>query len=399
MLSMIELNINQLYLDPNNPRLNHDLNIKERVQDNEVVDKQYDLQKMFRKTESGGDEEVTNIQALYESMTTIGCVPIDRIVVRKLKDVEGKYLVLEGNRRVATIKMILEEFEDNLPPYDQYARRKKLEPLLDSFNVINCMLLKADGLTDSELESKISVILGLRHHGSLLEWEPLPRAYNIYNTYMKVDPALEAIKFELKREKDVSSRLSIKQPKVTEALNTYMAYLMLKEHYGVQDKYYSLIQEGVNTKNLQGPYVKIDKQTYQLDGESLEKLNGVCQFGYRDQMPENKKRILDKPQDFRKLGKLFNMRKKATDQATIDQSTNIIEMATDEDELSVKLDDAIDLLNDFINKTRWVETLDSELDRQEKQLNVDDYSGVGNERGNKDSLKNTIAPLKKMLGV
>ena len=55
---------------------------------------------------------------------------------------------------------------------------------MSSFTNINCMLLDTSDLSQDQIEHKITVILGIRHHGSLLEWEPLPRAFNIYTEYM-----------------------------------------------------------------------------------------------------------------------------------------------------------------------------------------------------------------------
>lgn len=399
MLKEIEVSTNSLFLDPNNPRFNSDLDVGDNVPDSEVEAAQAQLLKVFNRGDAGDDEDVTNIQDLHDSMKTIGFVPIDRVVVRKLRGLDDKYLVIEGNRRVATVKRILEDVEDELPPFDRLNERQKIEPVMGTFSPITCMLLSSDGLSDDQMAHKISVILGLRHHGSLLEWEPLPKAYSIYKTYMALEPVIEEFKFVAKRRHDVASRLSVSKTDVTMALKTYVAHLQLKENYGVQDRHYSLIESGVTDKHLGRNFITINEETYQLDEPSLENMDRVCQFDKRDRIPEGKKKILNDPKTFKKLGKLFSMKEKAEGQAAKAFAENLIALATDEDEPDVTVDTAVDLLNDFNRSTQWIDALRGEINKQGKSLAIDAYSGVGNERGNKDALKTTLEPLKRILGI
>lgn len=399
MLSEIKISIDDLCLDPNNPRLNYDLNIPESIPDKEIVSKQTQLLKQFKNVEASDDEDVTSIKVLYDSMTTIGFVPIDRVVVRSLRQTKGKYLVIEGNRRVATAKQILKDYKSGYPPFELLQKQKKLEPLLKSFRNITCMLLETDGRAEQDVTHDISIILGLRHHGSLLEWDPLSKAYSVYKTYKSIEPKITRIVFENSRQSNVASRLSIKPSVVKNSLKTYVAFLQLKENFTVLDKYYSLIQEGVTNNNLDGCFISTDRNTYELDDQSIENMNRVCQFETRDSIPDGKKRILDEPKSFRQLGKLFNMQKKATEESIKQQAKDLIALAVDEDEVDMTLDDAVDLLNDFIKKSEWIETLNAELEKQHKTLSIDDYSGTGNDRGNKDTLRATLEPLKRMLGI
>ncbi len=399
MLKEIEVSIDSLCLDPNNPRFNSDLNLEAVVPDAEVEGKQSHVFKFFKKGEAASDEDVTNIKDLYESMKTIGFVPIDRVVVRELSDSNDKYLVIEGNRRIATVKRILEDVKAELHPFDRPKERQKIEPLIGSFSPITCMLLSTESLSAEEVAHKISVILGLRHHGSLLEWEPLPKAYSIYKTYMGLEPKINEFKFDGKKRNDVASRLSILPPDVTSALKTYVAYLQLKENYAIQDRHYSLIEAGVTNKHLKGNFIEIDESNYQLNEPSLENMNRVCQFDKRDRVPEGKKKVLNDPKAFRNLGKLFNMQRTAEDQATKSYAKDLIARATDEDDMDTTVEKAVDLLNDFKRSTQWIKALRTEMDKQNKMLTIDTYTGVGNERGNKDALKATMEPLKRMLGI
>ena len=55
MLSEIQISIDDLCLDPNNPRLNYDLNIPESIPDKEIVSKQTQLLKQFKNVEASDD--------------------------------------------------------------------------------------------------------------------------------------------------------------------------------------------------------------------------------------------------------------------------------------------------------------------------------------------------------
>jgi AAA15 family ATPase/GTPase len=90
--------LDRLYLDPNNYRLLHkiDTSIDETLANSkDVANRTYNLL-------VGNKEE--NIQDLIKSFKTNGFLPIDQIQVRKLN--EKDFIVIEGNRRVATLKYL-----------------------------------------------------------------------------------------------------------------------------------------------------------------------------------------------------------------------------------------------------------------------------------------------------
>jgi hypothetical protein len=202
-----------------------------------------------------------------------------------------------------------------------------------------------------------------------------------------------------RKSNEVASRLSIQTTDVKSALKTYIAYLQLRENYSVKDKHYSLIQAGVTNKHLVGSFLKIDETTYQLDEPSLENMNRACQFGTRDNMPTEKRKILADPKSFALLGKLYDLQRRSKTQSIKEYADDLITRALDEDDKDIKVDEAVDLLTDFINSSQWINAIRTELEKQGKDLKIDDYTGVGNERGNKDTLKKTVEPLKRMLGL
>src|SRR6516225_710476 len=109
MLKEIQVPIEALLLDPNNPRFICNLTQPAKVADSDIESQQEATLKRFDRNPDPTDPDfdVTNIKDLYDSMLRIGFVAIDRIVVRSIKGRSDKFLVLEGNRRIAAVKSIL----------------------------------------------------------------------------------------------------------------------------------------------------------------------------------------------------------------------------------------------------------------------------------------------------
>lgn len=400
MLKEKTVPVDHLLLDPNNPRFVKTLRLSSRVSDDKLEEKQEATLRLFEMSRPQGDDEVdaTNIGDLYESMTTIGFVPIDHIVIRPVKG-SDKYLVIEGNRRVSTAKLILNDYETGAikKPSD----RRRIEPLLASLRSITCMLLDTEGMSQDDVDHKVSVILGLRHHGSLLEWEPLPSAYNIYNEYMSEEP--KSNEFELGNNtkiRSVAGRLSIPTSKVRQALRTYIAYLQLRARFpDVRPYHFSLIEAGVTDKYLAVSYFRIDGRTFQLDEDSLSKMDMICQFATRDAKPEGKKKIVPDPKKFRLLGRLVDKRQRADHEVTKQYADDLIRRVEDENDLEMTIDRAVDDLTAFEGRKKWVEVVTKLLDKQAKELPLEDYTGLGNDSGQKDELKATLAKLRKVTEV
>ena len=99
----ITRHIDRLILDPNNYRF-IDRSDYRFVPDTELADDR--IQQRTRNFIEGKNYE--NIRDLIVSFTTNGFLDIDQIQVKAVGD---KYLVLEGNRRVTTLKYLFDEFK------------------------------------------------------------------------------------------------------------------------------------------------------------------------------------------------------------------------------------------------------------------------------------------------
>jgi AAA domain, putative AbiEii toxin, Type IV TA system len=97
--------LKNLYLDPNNFRLVHEpeqINVKdEKVKDPDVA------RRTFRLIIGDRNQNITD---LIDSFKANGYLSVDQIQVRILSD--GGYIVVEGNRRVATLKYLQSEYDE-----------------------------------------------------------------------------------------------------------------------------------------------------------------------------------------------------------------------------------------------------------------------------------------------
>ncbi len=406
MLQEKTIGIAELLLDPNNPRFVHDLSETTEIPDDRVPDLQTDTLKMYDRHPTATDDEdigVINISDLYDSMRRIGFVGIDRIVVRPLNG-SGKYLVIEGNRRIATVKSILRDLAEKAPPLDKPSARQEVEAHLNSLSTITAMQLNVEGLTKEEVAHNVAVILGIRHHGSVLEWAPLPKAYNIYTEYMDEEPLQSGFSYSEKKARAVANRLCIQASDVRKALRTYVAYLQVRDGFpDVKDDHFSLIESNVIDKILSRSYYQIDEDTFELDEKSLTKLNTVCQFASRDsnnpdRTTDNKKKIIRDPKQIKMLGRLVAGSANAHT-AIKEYSRDLIKRVEDEDDLDMTLEGAANSLVVFVKRTQWISALKELLTKQESELKLDLYNGEGLDRGRKDELRATLEPIRRILGL
>lgn len=162
----------QLLLDPNNYRF-HDLDSyrrpinRSKYGDKHVQEKTLNLLHTTPKFE---------LQSLKDSIATNGFVPLEQIVVEEYDKSGSKkrYLVVEGNRRVAAIKSLLDEVKGGsiTIPGEMLKSFKK-------FQVIE--------LTGSEAERADykQILMAIRHVTGIREWGSYQQAKLIAELYEK----------------------------------------------------------------------------------------------------------------------------------------------------------------------------------------------------------------------
>ena len=166
-------------------------------------------------------ENSIHIKDLLESFKGNGYLKIDNVIVRQI---EGKnaYLVVEGNRRVATLKVLEGLYEDGLDI-------GRLNPGI--FQKMDVVLYHVD---DREYE----ILMGLRHVSGIKEWGDYEQSELISNSARKHKMS----------PKDISESLGLTVQMVKKRLNTYYALEIFRNdpdvgEYFVPNKLSSIFYE------------------------------------------------------------------------------------------------------------------------------------------------------------
>jgi len=145
--------IKNLLLDPNNYRFldEEDYRIvsEKRYHETTVQDKAYRFLKGRR---------YEDLQALKESIMTNGYVPLEVLIIRPYKNKDGLFVVIEGNRRVAAMRWILE---------DERSGVEIRKDLIESFNDLPVVIIDVD---DPENKDTVPVLMGIRHVSGIRPW-------------------------------------------------------------------------------------------------------------------------------------------------------------------------------------------------------------------------------------
>jgi hypothetical protein len=395
-LDTIEVAIDDLLLDPNNPRFVQDLRLKDEVPDGKVESLQTTLLRRFVMTEDDEDpdgdrtdSQFFSIKDLTDSMSRIGFVPIDRVVVRRLKD-SPKFLVIEGNRRVSAAKRLLENDSKKAATAPELS-----EAVRASLSRIEALILDTKGLSEEEIHNDIGVVLGLRHYGQVLGWDPLPRAVNIFKEYMGDIERGDRFKLDSVRITDVAARLSIPRGEVKKALRTYIAYKQLTSSFTPPPRpsHYSMIAELVSNSKLTTHYFEQDPSTFELSSDSLERLYAIGQFDSRDAISEP---ILARPQDTKPFAKIVGEAFGGQDEPTKNFAKSLL-AEVEKGERS--LEDASNNLTSFMASRRWIDSLWALLTKQEESLPVNGFSTVGMDVHNLEDVNKAFKYIRKVLDV
>lgn len=391
MFKQIRVPLDNLMLDPNNPRCVTSAEMRALVLDQDVAAHQDRLLGMF---DSSGQSEFFSIRDLLDSFRQVGFIPIDKIVVRRLTT--NDFLVIEGNRRVSALKY--------LQRAQQRAKEDLSSDLLNVMANVPVLELEAHDIPSSELNRRVAILLGLRHHGSLLEWEPLPKAFNIFKTYMAIHPAMAEFSLQASRRQSVAGILAVPSRDVTRALKTYIAFRQLRDEIdGVRDSHYSLIEASVTERRLDG-FLNIDSSTFRLDPTSVGRLDQVCQFAVRDRMDAEQK-VLPKPQSVALLGRLLEMSQTATNdvvRAVAQRNLNDViaaEVNPDTGNLKIDLESAVNGVIDLERRTEWKSELERLLVIADENLVVSDFRGIGNDQLQLEKASRALRPLQLALSV
>jgi hypothetical protein len=150
-LSSQQVKLEQIFLDPNNPRV--DKPGKEKVCDDRIIEQNIQ-QECLQELRS------QRVNDLIESIRTSGFWVVDRIVLRPLAS--NQYVVVEGNRRVAALRVLKSVHE-----------KGKITLPKDIYDGV----VKVEALIYRGKNPEIAwIIQGFRHTPGIRSWEKYPTA-------------------------------------------------------------------------------------------------------------------------------------------------------------------------------------------------------------------------------
>jgi len=229
-LSPIKLKLDDLLLDPNNPRFSE---LGEEL--NPVPEGRFADEKVQSNTIEKMKNSIFDVAELRDTIKTIGFLPMDRIVVHKWKgqsaDGKPRYVVIEGNRRVTALKWLINLHEIGKETFD--------ESQLKNFTDLECLLL-----TDELAPTSASLILpGLRHVSGIKEW----------GAYQKAK-AIHALRKGGMSSQEVAQSLGLSTKAANSAYRCFLALEQMKsdEEFGeyAEPRKYSYFEEVFKRANV-----------------------------------------------------------------------------------------------------------------------------------------------------
>jgi len=148
----------KILFDPNNPRF-LDLRGEGRM----VPERRFAEPGVQEHTYQSMKDPRFDVRSLRRSIEQLGFLPVDRIVVRKLEG--DQYVIVEGNRRLAAMRWLLEDHETGevtLP-----------NDLLESLQEVEALIL--DEIGDQAVREQW-LLQGVRHISGVSEWGPYQKA-------------------------------------------------------------------------------------------------------------------------------------------------------------------------------------------------------------------------------
>ena len=153
------VDLNNIFLDPRNPRLLGKLKGYEDIEDEKIPElgvQDSIIKKIL--------EENLEIEELKSSIAEVGFLTIDRVIVRPL-EMDSGFVVIEGNRRISACKRLMEELN---------AKEREInEDLIDGIRCPRVLVFKVN---KEEAEHCKWILQGLRHISGPKGWGPYQQA-------------------------------------------------------------------------------------------------------------------------------------------------------------------------------------------------------------------------------
>jgi len=240
------------------------------------------------------------IEDLYVNILRNGFLPLDRIVVREIKEHCEKYVVVEGNRRLTALKKLRQNIEDDLID-EEGIEETHLEKIKQNTDTLEVLLYKGGELQD------ISWLLqGIRHISGIKNWGPAQQAKLVVD---RVDN--HGMSFT-----EAGQQFGISPQKVGRLYRVFKALEQMKNDEEFQAKakneYFTIFEEVIRDKKVR------DWLGWDLDQHKFTHADNLKMFyswvSPDDEAPtgvENKRRLHD-PRQIKKLAAIVDDEHKNT---------------------------------------------------------------------------------------
>lgn len=205
--------LEQIMLDPNNPRLIGLSSAGIVSYDSVPEDRMAESAVQAATLTSINSNRSLDQDSLRASIANSGLLPVDRIVVRPIAVAEGagegSYVVVEGNRRIAACKTLYQLHES--------AQRTLSPEVLASIKAPKVLVLNEATPDDARLDQW--VIQGIRHISGIKPW-------GAYQAAKTIEAMLEKLGYS---EQQVSQALSVSVQRVRRSMRVLSALRQMAE--------------------------------------------------------------------------------------------------------------------------------------------------------------------------
>lgn len=230
------------------------------------------------------------LEELQYSILRNGFLPLDRIVVRPLEGVPDRFVAVEGNRRLAALKLLRQRISEGTV-IEEHISDEYLEKLQDQTDKLTVLIYSGSDSDD------ISWILqGIRHIGGIREWEPAQRAKLVADQVENGSASFT----------EAGQKFGLSARAVGRLYRSFKALDQMRQddEFGgkAQNDFFSLFEEAYRNRNVR-EWLGWDEADSQF--KQLENLRFFYSWIVKDEDdPENRRRIHN-PKHVKCLGTLI----------------------------------------------------------------------------------------------
>lgn len=249
----LELSPDQLLLDPNNYRFHDIRGYKEVKQKSRYQESGVQERALSLLTET----TAFHLQSLRDSIRTNGYIPVEQIVAVPYEDDDGgnkRYLVIEGNRRAASLKTLI---ADNVAGAIDLPANIKA-----TLEKIPVVVLKGN---EEEISSYQRTLMAIRHVAGIREWGPYQQAKLVVEMFEEQGASLGSVAQKI----GISSREVARRYRASKALRQMEEDEEFSEF--AEPRLYSFFHEAVSQPKVRD-WLGFNDQTYKAENDDARRL-------------------------------------------------------------------------------------------------------------------------------